>query len=136
MVSKRIILFLHLLAVSSIFLMMLVTIIEILTVSNNANNINIYKASATKQRRLLKSKVMTPKNNAKQIVIQPVVYQVNTENISQQTTYVDKIIINSKTAILSFPTYNSIFPAFTSTSEVTLITTSILSNFLPEISSI
>ncbi|MBZ5962983.1 hypothetical protein [Leuconostoc gasicomitatum] len=101
MVSKRIVLFLHLLAVSSIFLMMLVTIIEILTVSNNANNTNFYKALATKQRRLLKSKVMTSKNNAKQIVIQPVVYQVNTENISQQTTYVDKIIINPKTAILS-----------------------------------
>ncbi len=99
MVSKRIVFFLHLLAISSIFLMMLVTIIETLTVSYN--NTNFYKTIPTKQRRLLKSMVTSPKNNAQHIVIQPVVYQVNAGNITQQAAHVNKIIVNSQISIMS-----------------------------------
>ncbi|MBZ6008197.1 hypothetical protein KIJ00_02815 [Leuconostoc gelidum subsp. aenigmaticum] len=101
MVSKRIVFFLHLLAISSIFLMMLVTIIETLTVSYNSNNTNFYKTIPTKQRRLLKSMVTSPKNNAQHIVIQPVVYQVNAGNITQQAAHVNKIIVNSQISIMS-----------------------------------
>ncbi|MEE8831752.1 MAG: hypothetical protein SOI57_05960 [Leuconostoc gelidum] len=99
MVSKRIVFFLHLLAISSIFLMMLVTIIETLTVSYN--NTNFYTTVPTKQRRLLKNRVTSSKNNAKQIVIKPVVYQVNSGNITQQAAHVNKIIVNSQISIMS-----------------------------------
>ena len=45
--------------------------------------------------------VTSPKNNAQHIVIQPVVYQVNAGNITQQAAHVNKIIVNSQISIMS-----------------------------------